>query len=897
MAYIDALFFAAGTATQSGLNTIDVNTIFLYQQIIFMLGACLCTPIFINTVVVFVRLYWFERRFEHIVKEVRANRKKGGLSFSKSRSKSKAPDESNQKANLLELGGIGVRGKAIEVLKDTGKKMVRSGNDEEKAEVDTRSASVDATPSGSHSGSSRETSDGATETSSEQTVTAPAEQKPEVPSVSSPAEESQPNYMGLNPRLQNRGITFADEVETEGNETPELARIPEHRDSSKHIQFLERQTNDKNDPGTIYIPGPRDFDRGEVPTRLSTNDALRRLHSRDTIASRDDTERRRSISGGNDHSPDQPRTAITITEPDHPGHRTQTVDDRPGTSDQPRVGLAQSRSKSRRFSFSEGGRQFSRTLTNLTRARSSDRAEDPMPYLSWTATTGRNSAFLGLSAEQREELGGIEYRALKTLAGILIFYYAGFHIMGLVVFLPWIVSSPYYANLLRTEDGQNPRWWGVFTPASMFNDLGLTITPDSMISFQKAGLPLLFGAFLIVIGNTGFPVMLRFIIWVCCKFERLRVRDPPDGSRLYQELRFLLDHPRRCFTLLFPSKATWWLFWILVLLNGIDLIFFVILDLDQTVVESLTGPQKVLNGFFQAVSTRTAGFSSVNLAELHAAIQVSYLVMMYISVFPIAISVRRTNVYEEKSLGIFGGEEDGDGDQSYVSQHLRRQLSFDLWFIFLGLFIISIVEGDRVANTNEPAFTTFSILFEIVSAYGTVGLSLGYTGINASFSAEFRTLSKLIIIAMMIRGRHRGLPYALDRAILLPSEKLQQKEAEDADRRMARRASTFAEGQNDFTRSRTWEQGDLDDHGLPIQHTGRSIDPMTEGAGGDGTVDGLKKLNTRRSNAGVSVRSNSNNENNNNNTSGRGRAHTRNRSLSRVVFGGLSAGPTLPKQE
>lgn len=76
--------------------------------------------------------------------------------------------------------------------------------------------------------------------------------------------------------------------------------------------------------------------------------------------------------------------------------------------------------------------------------------------------------------------------------------------------------------------------------------------------------------------------------------------------------------------------------------------------------------------------------------------------MMYISAFPIAISVRRTNVYEERSLGLYGGEDsDENGNQSYVGDHLRRQLSFDLWFVFLGFFIISIVEGGRLSNTNE----------------------------------------------------------------------------------------------------------------------------------------------------------------------------------------------------
>jgi Cation transport protein len=154
---------------------------------------------------------------------------------------------------------------------------------------------------------------------------------------------------------------------------------------------------------------------------------------------------------------------------------------------------------------------------------------------------------------------------------------------------------------------------------------------------------------------------------------------------------------------------------------------------------------------------------------------------MYISVLPIAISVRRTNVYEEKSLGIYGssGEEQEESEPSYVGAHLRRQLSFDLWYIFLGFFIITISEGPQI-QSGDPSFTMFTVLFEVVSAYGTVGLSLGYPGINASFSAEFGVIAKLIIIAMQIRGRHRGLPYELDRAILLPSESLHEEEDRDA---------------------------------------------------------------------------------------------------------------------
>ncbi len=99
----------------------------------------------------------------------------------------------------------------------------------------------------------------------------------------------------------------------------------------------------------------------------------------------------------------------------------------------------------------------------------------------------------------------------------------------------------------------------------------------------------------------------------------------------------------------------------------------------------------------------------VSLGALHAGVQVSFLIMMYISVFPIAISVRTTNVYEEKSLGIYSSGEDeaaGDSEPSYTGAHLRRQLSFDLWYIFLGLFFIAIIEGGRIEEIKDYVSTS-----------------------------------------------------------------------------------------------------------------------------------------------------------------------------------------------
>lgn len=198
----------------------------------------------------------------------------------------------------------------------------------------------------------------------------------------------------------------------------------------------------------------------------------------------------------------------------------------------------------------------------------------------------------------------------------------------------------------------------------------------------------------------------------------------------------------------------------------------------------------LINGLFQVASTRTAGFTVTSLADIHPAVQISFVVMMYISAFPTTIAMRKTNVYEEKSLGIYSDTDDDAESNSNsnsntqsttrndLGYHIQKQLSFDLWYIVLGAFLIALVEGDRLQSRqqqqqpqqNESSFSLFSILFEVVSAYGTVGLSLGYAWTESSLSSQFRNISKLVILAMQVRGRHRGLPYALDHAVMLPYE-------------------------------------------------------------------------------------------------------------------------------
>lgn len=220
--------------------------------------------------------------------------------------------------------------------------------------------------------------------------------------------------------------------------------------------------------------------------------------------------------------------------------------------------------------------------------------------------------------------------------------------------------------------------------------------------------------------------------------------------------------------------------------------------------------------------------------------------MMYISVYPVVITMRHSNVYEERSLGIYDDEpssstdlEEGNGQLftpnglsrqgtnntslsrrtkpttaarlsnglkrhfawhgvgvapsqeeesriSFISHQIHGQLAHDIWWLVLAVLVISTIETSHFL-ADATTYSVFNVIFEVVSAYGTVGISVGLPTAAYSFSGGWHTASKLVLCLVMLRGRHRGLPVALDRAVRLPGEKLWREEEEDA--RIRRRVS------------------------------------------------------------------------------------------------------------
>ena len=168
-------------------------------------------------------------------------------------------------------------------------------------------------------------------------------------------------------------------------------------------------------------------------------------------------------------------------------------------------------------------------------------------YISFDAIVGRNSRFLGLTSEQRDELGGVEYRALSLLAKIVLCYNLLFQLVPMAIFCPLFHSSRYAYQFADagTATGQGA-FYAAFNINSGFANAGLSLLDTSMLQFQETyGWSLIMGLEILA-GNVAFPIFLRSIIWLMSRMVR-------KNSKTHENLMFLLDHPRRCFFYLFPA--------------------------------------------------------------------------------------------------------------------------------------------------------------------------------------------------------------------------------------------------------------------------------------------------------------------------------------------------------
>lgn len=462
-------------------------------------------------------------------------------------------------------------------------------------------------------------------------------------------------------------------------------------------------------------------------------------------------------------------------------------------------------------------------LANVGRPPSADLSVHPESrgdisryFESMEGWISRNSQFHGLTDRERERLGGYEYRAVKLLSWLVPAYFVLWQLLGCLGCAAWVATNRPESS---RSNGLSPWWVGAFNAVSAFNNSGMSLLDANMTAYQTAYYLLITMGLMILAGNTCYPIFLRLIVWTMYRIVVQFEDRSEDWRERARTLRFLLDHPRRCYTNMFPSQHTWWLLWSVITLNAIDWAAFEILNIGNKYIEDFEVGVRVIDGLFQAFAVRSGGFYVVTISNLRISLQVLYVVMMYISVYPVVITMRNSNVYEERSLGIYA-EDQPEGEQpqaaqkeekpglirrltghvvaggaaakesngKFVRHQLRAQLAHDAWIIVIALFLIMIIETSWF-DRDPVNFSVFNFLFEIVSGYGCVGISVGIPWNFYSFCGTWHTLSKLILCVVMLRGRHRGLPVAIDKAVLLPGEENAQAEEDDGRIRIARTMS------------------------------------------------------------------------------------------------------------
>ncbi|OOQ86919.1 hypothetical protein PEBR_19175 [Penicillium brasilianum] len=365
------------------------------------------------------------------------------------------------------------------------------------------------------------------------------------------------------------------------------------------------------------------------------------------------------------------------------------------------------------------------------------------------------------------EPGRIEYQALITISVLTMLYTTVFLFAGILSIGLWMsLSRP---DIPQTE-GVSPLWAGAFLATSSFVNNGMSLIDTNMAPFQLEPAPLLICGFLILAGNTLLPCLLRLVIWTI----RSMLPDKVRWGSWQRTFDLILTQPQRVCTFIYPSLHTWFLLGTVLVLNGIMWGAFELASVRDGEITALPFRFRVLDGLFQSSAVRGGGFSVVTFEKLPQGLLAVYrhfeVLMMYLPLFPASAALRSTNPEPngptkipciEAGISDYCSPNSGSKisilarSQSYI-QHFRVQLSYDVWWLSLAVILICVAEANHY-DSQPLAFSTFNIIFEVVSAYSYVGVSVGYPGKNYSFCGEWSSFSKVLLILISFIGRHRDL--------------------------------------------------------------------------------------------------------------------------------------------
>ncbi|MBA8824623.1 potassium uptake TrkH family protein [Saccharopolyspora lacisalsi] len=264
------------------------------------------------------------------------------------------------------------------------------------------------------------------------------------------------------------------------------------------------------------------------------------------------------------------------------------------------------------------------------------------------------------------------------------------------------------------ESLQHAAYLGLFHAVSAFNNAGFSLYSDSLVRFATDPWICLPMVIAFVIGGLGFPVLFEI------------------GRRLRHQRRYWSLHAR----VTLGTYAT---------LAVIGVAAFLSFEWNNPGTLGRFGvPGKLLAGFFHGLAPRTAGFNSVDVGELHPATMLVTDVLMFIgggsagtaggikvTTFALLAFVILTEVRGETNVHILGRK---------LPVVVHRQA---LTVVLVGGGLVFVA---ALALMVLSPFRLDAVLFESVSAFGTVGLSTGIT-------SQLPQAGQLVLVLLMFAGR------------------------------------------------------------------------------------------------------------------------------------------------
>ena len=279
-----------------------------------------------------------------------------------------------------------------------------------------------------------------------------------------------------------------------------------------------------------------------------------------------------------------------------------------------------------------------------------------------------------------------------------------------------IGAAIFYIRFSMDNPAGTAGWKAAFQAVSAFNNCGFDIVGKSFRSladYQTDTTVILTTAALIILGGISFVVVA-------------------DVVRVRRFGRFSLDTKIVLVTTLG------------LLALGTLVILFTEYGNSDT-LGPLSLPYKILNAFFHSVTPRTAGFASINVGGMAVYTLFFTILLMFVggaagstaggikvNTFGMLIAAIWSTLRGKEHAGAFGRE--------FFSQQINRALAL----VMLSIGLIGVVVF--VLTITDDRFGFLNLLFETVSAFGTVGLSTGIT-------PELSIAGRLIITAMMFIGR------------------------------------------------------------------------------------------------------------------------------------------------